>query len=563
MKEQNEIDQLFEEQLGNLSVEPTADSWGAITSSLDAAGAGATSIGNGKGRLFLYALIGTVAAILAYVLFFNQGKSRNITPKAHPVVELKKNASQKIQKSISKNEIETQNFSSKQTDNTSTQAQNNSQTVQTSNEQAVDAIVEPVDLTQNKTELKTNQSKKAKTTISEVPVTYQEESLDKVDKEELAEVEVSKTQEIRVKEVAVGETVFVESQEQNQKEIIVIENIAEAKTASVEEAIVVAESKEQISKQSNNEPNNVEAETKEAVSIEGAVVTNTESTKKEDVEDIDETATSPSVPSTAGIHKSTGWSIDGFVGPAMILSNENYSPNEGEAIYQAGIEPQIITPNIGLNVKYHINNWFIQSGIGYSEYGENKKFMHDIEMHDTSGFSKQNINQYYSYDTTGWVKDPSNPAVLIPVFDAIHHSDTTYNWVTTDSMYYEHLDIYAQNRFRYIEIPAMVGYEFRFKNLGIEVATGVSIGFRVNSSGKFLDSKNNLVDINPSNSPYTNTMMNYILTVGVKYHLSNRFSVIAQPIYKTNLNSIIKSGFGSDVRYTSVGLNVGLNYIIK
>jgi hypothetical protein len=563
MKEQNEIDQLFEEQLGNLSVEPTADSWGAITSSLDAAGAGTTSVSSGKGRLFLYALIGTVAAILAYVLFFNQGKSRNITPKVHPVVELKKKSLQKPQKIQSEDALETQSYTSKQTDNTSQQAKNNHQLVQPSNEQTVDAIVEPIDLSQNKTERESNQPRKTKTNIQKAPVAYKQELLVKGEKEELAKVEVSEVQEVNVQEVAVGEVVFTETQKKTTKEIPEIETTTENKAVSIEEIAVVAESKEQINEQNNSNPNNVEAETQEAVSTEEVAVASIESINKENAEDVDASPSSPSVPGTAGIHKSTGWSIDGFVGPAMILSNENHSPNEGEAIYQAGIEPQIITPNIGLNVKYHINNWFIQSGVGYSEYGENRKFMQDIEMHDTSGFSKQNIDQYYSYDTTGWVKDPSNSGVLIPVFDAIHHSDTTYNWVTTDSMYYEHLEIYAQNRFRYIEIPAMVGYEFRFKNFGIELATGVSIGFRVNSSGKFLDSKNKLVDINPSNSPYTNTMMNYILTVGVKYHLSNRFSVIAQPIYKTNLNSIIKSGFGSDVRYTSVGLNVGVNYIIK
>ena len=560
MKEQNEIDQLFEEQLGNLSVEPTADSWGAITSSLDAAGAGATSVGGNKRKLFLYAVIGTVAAILAYVLFFNQGKSRNITPKAHPVVEMKKNGVKEIDKSISENTSESQDFTSKQAENKPKQAENHKQIVQPTKEQSVGVFIEPVDLPQNKIERKPNQSKNTKTAVSKASVAFQEEPFKASDKDELGKIERSETHENIVKEAAISEIAIVETQVPNTEKIV--EPVTETKPVAKEEVAIVVEGNEQIVEQSSNEPVNQETETQETVEEEVAVVIS-EAAKKEEIEKVDETDASPSVPSTAGIHKSTGWSIDGFVGPAFINSNEKYTPNEGEAIYQAGIEPQIITPNIGLNVKYHINNWFIQSGVGYSEYGENRKFMQDMEFHDTSGFSKQNIDQYYTYDTTGWVKDPANSGVLIPVFDAIHHSDTTYKWVTTDSMYYEHLEIYAQNRFRYIEIPAMVGYEFRFKNLGIEVATGVSIGFRVNSSGKFLDSKNNLVDINPSNSPYTNTMMNYILTVGVKYHLSNRFSVIAQPIYKTNLNSIIKSGFGSDVRYTSVGLNVGVNYIIK
>ena len=71
MKKQNEIDQLFEQQLGNLSIEPTAASWEKISSSLDGnvvSGSGSDSVSNK--RYFVYALIGTAAALLAYILFF-------------------------------------------------------------------------------------------------------------------------------------------------------------------------------------------------------------------------------------------------------------------------------------------------------------------------------------------------------------------------------------------------------------------------------------------------------------------------------------------------------------
>jgi len=70
-----------------------------------------------------------------------------------------------------------------------------------------------------------------------------------------------------------------------------------------------------------------------------------------------------------------------------------------------------------------------------------------------------------------------------------------------------------------------------------------------------------LIDINQGNSPYTNSMMNYLLIVGVKYHLTNRFSIIAQPTYKTNISSLFSSE--TNTSYNNFGLNVGLNYIIK
>jgi hypothetical protein len=596
MKEQNEIDQLFEQQLGNLSVEPTAASWDKITSSLDAAaisGGGASGAGTlGRKKLFIYALIGTVAAILAYVIFFNnQGKGRNIIPRVHPVVKIKK------QNTSAPNETLQHANSSKATEKTEVVNQPNTSvtSVDTPKHNAVDINTQPKYSTPSEEENLDADVQKQKISYSNESVKQPKASIKKsaikmpvvmsipvfTDNSEntttTTKISTPTSQEVQKQEVInetsaennqvvtelVSEEIALNEMESNQaKEVVEVTNEEMPVTAAA-----VQEQSEEVFNEQNIGSTEAEEEVVEETTEEiTTALSESEVVEQADIDKSDEVAQGENIPSpteTAGIHQATGWSIDAFAGPAFIQSNEEIILAEGDMIYQTGIDPKITTPNIGLNVKFHINNWFIQSGVGYAEYGENKNYLQNIEMHDTSGFAKQKIDDYYTYDTTGWIPDPNNSGVLIPVFDAIHHSDTSYSWVTEDSLYYEHQSIYAQNRFRYIEIPAMVGYEFRFKNVGLEVATGVSLGFRVNSSGKFLDSDNNLVDINPSNSPYTNTMMNYILTVGVKYHISNRFSVIAQPIYKTNLNSLFESGLGSDTRYSSFGVNVGMNYIIK
>ena len=603
MKEQNEIDQLFEQQLGNLSVEPTVASWDKITSSLDAAaisggGAGGAST-LGRKKLFIYALIGTVAAILAYVIFFNnQGKGRNIIPREHPVVKIKKQNTgapnetvQHANSSKATEKVESVNSSNTSVTTIDTPEQNAVDVNTQSDNENLDANVQKQKISYSEESIdqpKANIKKQALNTpvVMSTPVftdnsentsttNMSTQSPQEVQKQEVVNETSSENNQV-APELASEEIALNETESSQAEEVVETTNEAVPVVAAVEQQSseiaevnesAVQEQSEEVLNEQNVNTTTTEKEIVEEASEEIATTINeSEEVEKTDIDKSDEVAQGENIPSTtetAGIHQATGWSIDAFVGPAFIQSNEEIIPTEGDMIYQTSKDAKITTPNMGLNVKYHINNWFIQSGVGYAEYGENKNYNQNIEMHDTSGFAKQKIDDYYTYDTTGWIPDPNNSGVLIPVFDAIHHSDTSYSWVTEDSMYYEHQSIYAQNRFRYIEIPAMVGYEFRFKNLGIEVATGVSLGFRVNSSGKFLDSDNNLVDINPSNSPYTNTMMNYILTVGVKYHISNRFSVIAQPIYKTNLNSLIKSGIASDVRYSSFGMNVGVNYIIK
>lgn len=561
MKEHNEIDQLFEQQLGNLSVEPSATSWEHITSSLDTGAASGVAATSYK-KFYLYALIGTVAAILAYVLLFNQGKGREITPSAHPVVELKtpqenisKGSDQKTDVSIGRKEQVVKEpqasvvYNLPEEDNITTDRQMNLPGSQ--NVVDKDVIKHEISLSEHKASKEAKAKNKTKKAVVNTPVVYS-----------TAVFTESSSEVAQVSEVA------------SKKEIITILAEKKQNTEKVNEQSETPLATEEVTKEevlgNNESTEKVEGSSQEEETIETEVQQKSEEQNEplravgiDDIVQTEEVSDASSTEAVTGLHHATGWSLDAYIGPANIQSNEKLAPTNGESIYQTGKDKKITTPNMGINIKFHFDNWFIQSGISYAEYGENKDYIQQFEMHDTSGFSKQAIDDYYTYDTTGWILDPNNSGVLIPVFDAVHHSDTSYNWITEDSLYYEHQAIYAQNRFRYIEIPAMVGYEFRFKNLGVELATGVSVGFRVNSSGKFLDSDNNLIDINPSNSPYTNTMMNYILTVGVKYHLSNRFSIIAQPIYKTNLNSIIETGVGSSTRYSSFGVNIGMNYIIK
>ena len=525
MKEQNEIDQLFEEQLGNLSVEPNADSWEKITSSLDAT-TGASS--NGRKKVILFALLGTVAALLAYILFFNQAEKPTSSIKVHPIVKVQDD----------ENDIKTNKTLEKEMNLKSGNVIVNEQS--SSSKSSINSKSKISKISKKKSEVVQSAKPSQRMTKQVITTSKLKTKKNKPSYE-------SKTPLI----VATSGLHSEKANSNSSKKVVSQKNEANLQTE-----ITVIEAEESVS--SEKVTRFVEEEVSE-VDSSLLISDNIEITA------VDESSSVPSPSSTAGIYRATAWSIDAYFGPAFIRSNEQAltEQEEGDVFYSAEKEQRIITPNLGLNVKYHINNWFIQSGIAYAEYGENRNYLQTTTLHDTIGYSKQVIDRYYTYDTTGWIQDPKNSSVLIPVFDAIEHIDTNYRWVHRDSLYYEHQNVYAQNRYRYIEIPAMVGYEFQFKNLGVQVATGVSVGFRVNSSGKFLDSQNNLIDINSSNSQYSNTMMNYILSVGVKYNLNKNLSIIAQPIYKTNLNSLIKSGIGTDTRYHSFGVNVGINYIIK
>ncbi len=560
MKENTDIDQLFEEQLADLKVEPAIDSWGKISSSLDAAVAASVKNSKRKKRFILIAFVSTIAALFAYVLFFGHSGDKNDTSidKQHALFHQE----QQLNDDQTKKRLKPEMIVQKE-DNAHANENLKEKTIVTPAKQNIEPyesfVEKPITNTKsnNKQPIESNKKFDKKSTTSSIKantkaVLNSEELVEPtktmVSSKEDKEPKVALYYATKQAEVN-SETEQKSKAVENQKQVIV----AEKEVQTEEKASIYRQAQDRNSA-SNEKTSEVKNEKK------AETLAQVDDKKKEAVAETKKN-TAPSPTEVMGVYASTGWSFDIFGGPALISSNERIPMAESRMLQQTDKKSHIITPSMGLNINYHYNNWFVRSGVAYSEYGENKEYLKSSEMHDTVGYSKQLVNSYYSHDTTGWMQDPGDPSVSIPIYDAVFHSDTTYTWMSRDSLYYEHQNISAQNRYRYIEIPLMVGYELRFKNLGLELATGVSVGFRVNSSGLFIDSNRELVNINASNSPYSNTMMNYLLSIGVKYHIGNRLSVVAQPIYKTNMNSLFNSS--SDVRYHNFGINLGINYIIK
>ena len=577
MKDYNDIDKLFEEQLGGMRVEPSVKVWEQIASGLDAAEASAR-----KKRFLLWFSVGAAAAILAYVFFFNRSDAQSVPEGYTPTVVQK--PLEKAPANVENTTAGTTTVTVPQTKDEVPAATSTPELTPESQEQNTSGEVAPPTTPETPAETEIarleeaapQQQEKAVTDAkaSETPASAEPVSAEAaVVATQMPERAATQTQNTTVTNQKTNPVVVAENQETggvNNSGEAPVEAIAtneevvqnEVQVAS-EEITAPEEEPVQMAAQETAVNESEEAEVPEATENAEAAASQEPAgqSESEQAKDAVESTSSPAPApgETAGIRFATAWSVDVVGGPAWTFSSEKTETPVDAPVLTPGPPSGIISPVISINLKYHVNNWFIQSGIGYAEYGEDRTYFQKLEMHDTSGYSKQEVDEYYTYDSTGIYIDTSG--VIVITYDAIFHSDTSYKWVTEDSLYYEHLAIQAQNRYRYIEIPLMVGYEFRFKNLGFQVSTGVSFGMRVNTTGKFLDSQNNLVDITPDNSPYTNMNMNYILSVGLNYHLNRRFSVTVQPVYKTNLNSLF--AHGSSPHYNQYGVNMGINYIIE
>lgn len=203
------------------------------------------------------------------------------------------------------------------------------------------------------------------------------------------------------------------------------------------------------------------------------------------------------------------------------------------------------TWSAGADIRVHFKNWFIQTGINYSSYKNNKDFNYSYSVYDS-------VNSHFEYDTTWvWVYNPPN--LGFPLMTGI---DTIWVPVYQDI----HVEDQGKNEWSYLEIPVLIGHQFVSGKFGFEVASGVSMGFLTKSKGSLprfpgTEGMENLEDLN---GVINKTMLNWLLQVGISYQLSERWSIIAQPYYKQSLQSVFDKNYPIDQRFKAFGLKCGL-----
>lgn len=208
-------------------------------------------------------------------------------------------------------------------------------------------------------------------------------------------------------------------------------------------------------------------------------------------------------------------------------------------------ESPALSWSAGADVQVHWKNWFVQTGLNRSVYKNYKNYNYDYPVLDSA-------NCYFDYDTVWvWIYNP--PELGYPVMVGI---DTV--WVPV----YENINVEdkGNNAWNYLEIPVLIGYQFNRRRFGLEVATGVSMGFLINAKGSLprLPDAEGMEDLDGLSGEINPTMFSYVLRAGISYRINSGWSVIAQPYYKQNLRSVFKNNYPIDQKFRAFGLNFGV-----
>lgn len=249
------------------------------------------------------------------------------------------------------------------------------------------------------------------------------------------------------------------------------------------------------------------------------------------------------------------FSISFSLGTNYIMKqNSILDPSQGMAPnpqYSQTLEECIISLPLDLRVNYNLNNKFsLSSGINTASLGEKIDYydVHENYMVYDSNFIDTvcNIGTFHVpyYDINTNQMDTAIYSLMM---------DTSY-WVN-ESYEEESINNYnVQNRYTYLNIPFMIGYQFKINNINIGLRAGGAVGFRINNSnGMYYNS--NIQGLHSFKAK--KTIYNIVTTASLGYQFKN-IEMFIEPRYWFNLtNSILKSDI--DHKYHVLGLNIGVS----
>ena len=240
-------------------------------------------------------------------------------------------------------------------------------------------------------------------------------------------------------------------------------------------------------------------------------------------------------------------SMDLYLNPAYVTSTLNAGTEYGDYIkYRTDNESLMISWSAGAEVQFSLHNWYVQTGINYSVYGENRNYHYNYRELDSTG-------SYFRIDTTWvWVFNPPEIGVLTPVaFDS--------TWVPV----YREMELINQgrNEWKYLEVPIIFGYKIQHSRFTFDIGTGLSLGFLLQANG-YVPVNAHAYEFNKlkdMGDRMNKVMINYILQLGVGYQLDENFSIFIKPNYRQNLQSVFKQDYPVEQKYKVFGIKVGIN----
>jgi hypothetical protein len=218
--------------------------------------------------------------------------------------------------------------------------------------------------------------------------------------------------------------------------------------------------------------------------------------------------------------------------------------------------------NWGLEGRISRKKLFVQTGIRYSVLGANADYPFSTTLLDSSrSHFEVNIQNKWEYHTYWVWTENSGVVYYIPAQDSTLIQTYDSAWISlTDTSYFKRNEK-SQLRYRYVEIPLLIGYQFGKGKLKTEFSGGVAVGFLSGMEGNIVTSDlSSTIPASTDNFPYNKPLLNLLLRIGCSYNLNENWSIFTRSAFRYTPQSAFGTGYPLFQRNYSVGLQFGIKY---
>ncbi len=238
--------------------------------------------------------------------------------------------------------------------------------------------------------------------------------------------------------------------------------------------------------------------------------------------------------------------FDVYAGPDLgMRSFSGFTSDTGSANYlQKRKETAKFSSAFSAGIRYtrvFNNGMSLRTGINYSQINEKFKYVN------------QNDIRYILIITPRQIIINGTPTT---VFDTLRYTETGTRIRTT------------YNRYRSVDIPLQLGYEFGNGRLHTNISAGAIINVYSWQKGDVLDSAYQPVSITTGkgSSAYgfkTNIGVGFLGSASIYYKLNNRLHLLAEPYIRYNLKPMSRDNQPFTQKYNTAGLRLGVRWDLR
>jgi len=227
------------------------------------------------------------------------------------------------------------------------------------------------------------------------------------------------------------------------------------------------------------------------------------------------------------------FSIGAYITPEFIFYPDDSIPNNQSY-------------NFDLSVSYHFSNYyFIQTGLGISFSNDDGKYTIDYERYDYMG-SYEDVYDV-TFDTTLQGIIPIYHTKTVDVYDSVRHISISQ----------------TKNRYTYLQIPLLFGYNFSKNKMTYSVKGGPSLSvllFDNIPDANLQDEHIKIIRINQKMPIRIQTNWQFLVNFGFNYRFSDKFSISMEPSLRYYIKSVYEKKYITTKHPFSVGLRTGVIY---